>query len=125
MQSKTVPAEFKVTTKIERIQQVIGHGIEIRVIARQHLVGSLTIQQDRNSVLFRESHHAPLRIYTRGREWLLLMPKNIAKLFKELFGSGPDVVPLNSIALCNEIHPLAFIAGWIIKPRGKRLLHRS
>src|SRR6185369_2111846 len=93
------------------------------MIARQHLVGALSVQQHCDAVLFRKPHHAPLRIHARRRERLLLMPEETLQLFKELFRAGPDVVALYSIAPGNKIHPLAFISRWIVEPRGECLLH--
>ena len=49
------------------------------MIPGEHLVGALTIQQHRHAVLFRETHHAPLRVHTRRRKRLFLVPEKIVQ----------------------------------------------
>src|SRR5687767_2210888 len=44
MQGQAVPSPFQVAGKIERIQQVVGDFVKVRMIAGQHLVSALSIQ---------------------------------------------------------------------------------
>ena len=69
---------------------------EVRGVAGEDLIGTLTVQQDRHTVVLRELHHLPLRVDARGRERLLLVPQAAVEILQETVGRRPHVVARRS-----------------------------